>query len=193
VNKEEIAMFKRVTVLAVLAFLGYMGTAQAQTPIEIGADNAIGYAITGKIGDVEVADAFFVQLPMTMWRFGFHINETFSIEPGLGFSFLSVTDDGPTSWDLSPTVSVLYNLPSGLFAQLGAGLDISSFDPGGGAESSTTTIFNFGGGVGYRIFMVYRLAIRLSANVRYALESEDDGIPSEIDIFGLFGFSFYTQ
>jgi hypothetical protein len=186
-------MFKRVTVLAVVAFFAFVGTSQAQTPIEIGADNAIGYSITGELGTLEVPDAFFVSLPMTMWRFGFHVNETWSIEPGLGFTFVSLSDDAGSVWELSPTVNVLYNLPSGLFFNAGAGLDIISVDPGGTADSETTTIFGFGGGVGYRVWVVDRLAIRLAANGLYTLESEDDGVPSSIDIVGLFGFSFYTQ
>lgn len=186
-------MFKRVTVLAVVAFFAFVGTSQAQTPIEIGADNAIGYDITGELGSVEVPDQIFVIIPMTMWRFGFHINETFSIEPSLGLSFVSLSDDAGSSWSLMGGANVLYNMPSGLFFNGGLVIDVVNQDPGGGAESSTTTQFGFGGGVGYRIWLVDRLALRIAGQGQYLLESEDDGLPSSIRIAGLFGFSFMTQ
>jgi hypothetical protein len=162
--------------------------------LELGVDNAIGYDITGKLNDVEQSDVIFVGIPFGFWRAGFYVNEKISIEPGLGFQFASLSDDGPTLWNLNGTADVVYNLPSGLFFNLGGLIDVVSFDPGGeGSSSTTTSQFGFGGGLGYRVEMATQLHIRFGLRYWYLLESKDDELPSTSRIAGTFGLSYFTK
>ncbi|HSG81017.1 MAG TPA: hypothetical protein VLC48_02100 [Gemmatimonadota bacterium] len=186
---------KRVTLLVVLAVFAMIGTAQAQEKgaIEIGADNAIGYDITGKLADFEQPDQLFVVIPFGYWRFGFFLNEKISIEPGVGFQFISLTDDAGSGFTLTGTADLLYHLQPNLFVNVGGVIDLVNIDPGGAAESSTSTQFGFGAGLGYRMELVPSLYLRLGARGWYLLESEDDGLPSSIRLAGTFGFSFFTK
>lgn len=188
-------MFKRVTVLAALVLFAFASAANAQQKgtIEIGADNAIGYSITGKLFDVEQSDVLFAAIPFGVWRFGFFVNEQFSIEPSLGFGYFSFSDDGGSVMDLSFGADVVYNMPSGLFFHAGGALSYLNIDPGGDLDSESASQFGFGGGVGYRYQLVDMLYLRFGARAFYFLESEDDGLPSSIDIAGVFGFSFMTK
>lgn len=188
-------MFKRVTVLAALVLFAFASAANAQQKgtIEIGADNAIGYAITSKFMDADVPDAFFASIPFGTWRFGFFINETFSIEPSISFDFASFTDDAGSFMDLGFGADVVYNMPSGLLFHAGGAIMYMKDDPGGGAESESASQFGFGGGVGYRYQLVDMLYLRFGARGMYWLESEDDLLPGRIDIAGVFGFSFMTK
>jgi hypothetical protein len=186
---------KGATILVALAMFALVSTAQAQQKgsIEIGADNAIGYDITSTLNDVEQVDVLFVVVPFGFWRFGFFLNEKISIEPGLGFQLLSLTDDAGSLWSLSGSADLLYHLQPSLFINVGGIIDVVNVSPGGGAESATSTQFGFGGGLGYRVMLVENLYIRLGARGWYLLESEEDGLPSSIRIAGTFGFSFFTK
>ncbi|NIN73002.1 MAG: outer membrane beta-barrel protein [Gemmatimonadetes bacterium] len=188
-------MFKRVTVLAALVLFAFASAAEAQQKgtIEIGADNAIGYVITSKFQDAEVPDALFATVPFGTWRLGFFINEQFSIEPSLGFDFVSLTDDAGSAMALDFTADVVYNMPSGLFFHGGGILTYARQDPGGDAETESESQFGFGAGVGYRYQLVDMLYLRIGARGFYLLESEDDGLPSSLWIAGTFGFSFMTK
>jgi hypothetical protein len=188
-------MFKRVTVLAALVLFAFASAAEAQQQgtIEIGADNIIGYQITSKFNDVDVPDAFVVAVPFANWRFGFFVNETFSIEPRLGLAFVSLTDDAGSSAVVDLWVDGVYNMPSGLFFHAGGVLAYMRDDAGGGAETETATQFGFGAGVGYRYQLVDMLSLRLGVRGFYLLESEDDFLPASTTIVGTFGFSFMTK
>ncbi len=188
-------MFKRVTVLAALVLFAFASAAEAQQKgtIEIGADNAIGYVITSKFNDFDVPDALFATIPFGYWRFGFFINETFSIEPGIGFDFVSLTDDAGSTMGLDFTADVVYNMPSGLFVHAGGLLTYLNVDPGGDVESESQSQFGFGAGVGYRYQLVDMLYLRIGARGYYLLESEDDGLPASTWIAATFGFSFMTK
>jgi hypothetical protein len=188
-------MFKRVTVLAALVLFAFASAADAQQKgtIEIGADNAIGYVITSKFQDADVPDALFATIPFGTWRFGFFINETFSIEPGVGFDFVSLTDDAGGAMALDFTADVVYNMPSGLLFHAGGILTYMRDDPGGDVDAETASQFGFGAGVGYRYQLVDMLYLRIGARGYYLLESEDDFLPASTWIAGTFGFSFMTK
>jgi hypothetical protein len=187
-------MLKRVTVLAAMLVFAVFANAQAQgNPIEIGTDAGFTYSITSEFAGAEQPDLMSFSLPFTYWRVGFFLNDTWSIEPALGFNYLSVSDDGPSLYTFDVTANVLYNLASGFFVHGGGKLMYIGANEGGGADTETAMQFGFGGGAGYRIMMTDMLKLRLGANVFYLLENEDDGMPGSIDIAATIGLSMFTK
>lgn len=186
---------KRVTLLVVLGMFAVIGTAQAQQKgaVEIGTDAIFQYAITGKFNDADVPDAFTFQLPAANLRVGFWVNEMISIEPAIGLSYVKITDDNGSTFDINGELSVLYNMPSGLFVRAGGVIFFENDSPGGGAESSSTSIFGFGGGVGYRTDLLPDLKLRFGADYIYTLKNEDDFIPSASNIMVGIGLSYFTK
>ncbi len=115
----------------------------------------------------------------------------------MGFSFFTVSDDGPSQFQILGSVDGLYNFQTSgtteFFVHGGVAVDFINVDPGGvDSESASSFQFGFGGGAGVRIpIFTDNVKIRLGGQGRYFLEddSEDFFRPSRIDIAGTFGLS----
>ena len=194
---------KRLSILVAAAFAVVLmaDTASAQTKgaVEIGVDN--GFVVN--INSAIESDGFTVQesrtdvsfdLPLLFWRLGFFVNETWSIEPGVGFSYLSFGDDNGSLTQLNATANVLYNLPSGLFFNAGGTIQWLNIGFGGDSDSESFSQFGFGGGLGYRFPVISeQIMLRFAGQYIYLLESEDDGLPASSNILGTIGLSVMTK
>jgi hypothetical protein len=169
--------FSIATAVALL-LIGQAPSLRAQD-IELGIDGAITFRQT----DPSIR---LVDLPLSLFRFGFFISPEVSLEPA--FSVHSQTVRGESvryytmefgalwHFDTTPTAKQLYLRPM-------VTVDGVSADEGGDSRTA------LGVGLGVKIPMVTKLAARFEANYRRYLSSGDDDGFNQIGL--LFGLSFF--
>jgi len=173
--------FRGMLVLAALS-LGGAATAAAQRPIELGIDAGVQF-------DLDDPKTTVIALPIQGLRIGFFLGDRVSLEPSVAFNYIKPSGEDSFS-TLGLDASLLYHLSaatdqSRLYIRPVAGLSRVS----GGGE--TFSQFNIGGGLGVKIPAADRLALRLEANLRHGLESDD--LPSGTALGLTIGFSFLTR
>lgn len=125
-------------------------------------------------------------------RIGFVSSGKLEIEPRFTFNYAS--GGGNNAYTFTPDVNLLFGLSpnnnrKGPYVTVGAGVDLAHLKVGG-LGSTSTSQFNFNGGIGTRV--PYESgAIRLEAFARYLLKNTGKGLPNTLDIGARIGLSLW--
>jgi len=159
--------------------------AQAQNPIEVGIDGALGTTFDSpRITSLAI--------PVNQLRVGFFTSPRISIEPFGSLDYGSIEDSHFTSVDFG--VGALYHFGAARsapqpyvrpFLQLDHKSTSSDFGGGG------TTAFALGGGVGVKLPIANRFAWRLEAALAHTFEQ--DNVRASNSLFGIFGLSVFIH
>ena len=153
--------------------------------IEIGVDGGFSFGLN-------TPSTVTFSLPFSNLRAAFPINDRWSLEPSVGFTYLHVGSTAFTTSSSTSALSLLLGAPyllngathhKGLYIRPFAGLTSFSIT---GAPS--TNSFVLGGGIGYRMAATDRMSWRMEANFNHGFGGGD---PSALDL--LFGLSFFTK
>jgi hypothetical protein len=153
---------------------------------ELGVDLGIGY--TKPSGGSGV---FSIGTPVDL-RIGFVSSGSLEVEPRFTFNFAS--GGGNNAYSFTPDVNLLFGLGAdknkkGPYVTVGAGVDLNHIKISG-LGSTSTSQFNFNGGVGTRV--PYESgAFRLEAFVRYLLKNTSKGLPNELEVGARIGLSLW--
>lgn len=178
-------------VLAGLMALVIAAPAQAQHgTLELGMD--AGFVFTSP--DVDGADnTFDISLPFQFVRAGFFVSDQFSIEPVLSFDRSDFGDDF-TLTQLSLLGTGLYHFSADaggprFFLQGGGGLQYLSVSDAADSESDTQWLA--GAGLGVKLPLPDRVAVRFS--LLYLRAFESDFFPDANLVRGHVGLSFFVN
>lgn len=172
----------RGVVALVALSLGGAATAAAQRPIELGVDAGVQF-------DLEDPKTTVIGIPVQNLRVGFFLSDKLSLEPAVAFNWIKASGEDAFS-TLSADASLLYHFSadterSQLYARPFVGLS----RVGGGGESVSQ--LQAGAGLGVKLPMATRMALRLEGNIRHGFESDD--IASGTALGMAIGFSFFTR
>ena len=128
-------------------------------------------------------------------RIGFVSSGKLEVEPRFTFNYAS--GGGDNAYVFTPDINLLFGLGTegnkqGPYVTVGAGVDLThvKVSTGLGSVSTSTSQFNFNGGIGTRI--PYESgAIRLEAFVRYLLKNTSKNLPNTLDIGARIGLSLW--
>jgi outer membrane protein with beta-barrel domain len=124
-------------------------------------------------------------------RIGFVSSGKLEVEPRFTFTYAS--GGGDNAYVFTPDINLLFGLGAegnkqGPYVTFGAGVDLTHVSISG--VSSSTSQFNFNGGIGTRV--PYESgAIRLEAFVRYLLKNTSKNLPNTLDIGARIGLSLW--
>lgn len=172
----------RGVVALVALSLGGAATAAAQRPVELGVDAGVQF-------DLEDPKTTVVGIPIQNLRVGFFLSDKLSLEPSVALNWIKVSGEDSFS-TLGLDASLLYHFTadterSQLYVRPFAGLMRVS----GGGESVNQ--MQAGAGLGVKLPMATRMALRLEGNVRHGFETDD--IASGTALGMTIGFSFFTR
>jgi hypothetical protein len=165
-----------------------LASAQNRGSVELGVDGRIGVSI------IDAQDSFFepdnlttVAIPNQSLRVGAFVSNTVQVGPSLSLVVLSQGGESLLALDLG--LDVTYNFRSdrsGPIPFLQGGVAFSTLSNGG-----SHTQFRLGGSGGIKLPAGDQFAVRLEAGVNRAFETDD--MFGMWNIFGGFGFSFFTR
>ncbi len=183
----KIELMKRLASVSLLVLAGMSAsTASAQSasasanPIELGIDAGIGRTL-GSDG------VTMVSIPNGEFRVGFFVSNRLSIEPRI--NVVSVSGSGSTYTEYGGDVGILYHVSNN---RVGIGPYVRPFvgltgESGGGSYTQAEA----GVGVGTKIPIADRLAVRLEGAYNHEFSSGQYGSANELAV--LFGLSFFTH
>ncbi len=185
-------MNKFVTTFAGIALLAAAVPVHGQMrTLEIGMDGGISYSDPATEGtDNRVWD---VSVPFQSARVGLFVTPQISLEPAVTLNRVSLPNDERAT-QVTTVGNVLYHLNTPewrpqLFAQAGGGLEYVSWKDVDFDENDTQWVA--GAGVGMKLPVADRLALRTSAVYWRAFES--DHFPRMNQVRGQVGVSFFTR
>jgi hypothetical protein len=147
--------------------------------VEIGMDGGFSFGLNSP-------STVSFDVPFQNVRAGFVLNKQWSLEPSVSFNYFHVSGGSSTNIALLVGAPYLLNGSTrmhGLYIRPFAGLQSASTT---GAPSASS--FVIGGGVGYRLPWMDRMAWRFEANFGHGFGGGD---PSQLDL--TFGTSFFTK
>ncbi len=180
-------MRKLAFLLLLLAFPLNQAFGQGR-PIELGLDAGFQVSLTDAVGEFERDNITVVQVPIQRFRVGFFVSDAVSIEPSVGLTYLSVSDQSLT--ELGAGLAFVYHFTSDASrprVYLGAGGTLDLIDFGDASD----TQFGAGALFGVKLPAGNQFAVRLEAQYVRAFESDDRLGASNIGAF--VGFSFFTK
>jgi hypothetical protein len=165
------------------AAIGLPSQLDAQSgSVEIGFDTGLSLTMVSDADNVTSID-----VPQQSIRVGFFVSDQLSIEPAVGFSWLHT--GGESATQLALAGRVLYHFspdPTRPRFYLGGGAGFNLIDVGDQQE----TQFGVGGGLGVKLPVADRMAIRLEGS--FSRFFETDLLPAASVIGAVVGFSFFT-
>lgn len=180
------------TLVAALALVPAMAAAQhsmENAKHELGVDLGVLYS------KPKGSDGIFsIGTPVDV-RVGFVSGSRLEVEPRFTFNYAS--GGGDNAYVFTPDVNLLFGLSAngnrkGPYLTAGAGVDLAHVKVSTplGSVSSSTSQFNFNGGIGTRV--PYESgAIRLEAFARYLLKNTSKGLPNTLDLGARVGLSLW--
>jgi hypothetical protein len=174
-------------VLAAMLFVANQAFGQGR-PIELGLDAGFQVSLTDAVDGFETDNVTAIQFPAQRFRIGFFVSDAVSIEPSVGFTYLSVSGESLT--ELGAGLAFVYHFTSDVSrprVYLGAGGSLDLIDIGDASDAQ----FGAGALFGVKLPAGDQFAVRLEAQYVRAFES-DDRLGSNI-IGALVGFSFFTK
>ena len=174
---------RRITWIATITALLVPAHTLAQgTIVELGVDAGFEFDINDNAENTTS-----IAVPVRQLRVGVFVGDNFQIEPRVSFAFTEIADISAT--ELGLQLAFVYN--SGdpdrtrFFVLAGGGFDLIDI------ESESDTQWGVGGGIGVKIPVGSRFAMRIEGDYIRAFES--DHFTSAHVILGLIGFSFFTN
>jgi len=182
--------FTKILGLAAVLTLVLPATAAAQQGVvELGVDAGIEYDIVDDADTFETDDLLSATLPGQRFRVGFFVSDRVAVEPGVALTYMDMGDDSFTDFTLDG--ALVYHFTEDpdrtrAFLHGGGAMNVVDFD----GDASDTQFAAFAG-VGAKIPVANRLAIRLEGNGLRAFESDDRF--AFWGLQGVFGVSFFTE
>ena len=180
------------TLIAALALVPAIAAAQhsMENPKhELGVDLGVLYS-KPKGGD----GVFSIGTPVDV-RIGFVTGGKLEVEPRFTFNYAS--GGGDNAYVFTPDINLLFGLGAdgnhkGPYLTAGAGVDLTHAKVSTvlGSVSTSTSQFNFNGGIGTRVPWESG-AVRLEAFARYLLKNTSKGLPNTLDIGARIGLSLW--
>jgi len=179
--------------VAVLGFLLASPLAAQGNGVEIGFDGVIQRQLSEDAGKFTIAalPGGSTSVPFGAFRVGFPVGSRFHLEPGFGFGLLHIDgfDDDFKTW---------HAMLGGVIDIGARGAGVSPFirpfvgysSIGAGEQSS---FVEAGVGIGARLRLAERMAVRLELNYAHGFEHNDDFIPSQDFVNLRFGLSMFTK
>ena len=173
------------------AAIGLPSQLDAQSgSVEIGFDTGLTLTMPSDTDFLDYDNQTSIDVPQQSIRVGFFVSDQLSIEPAVGFSYI---DDflgfGESLTQLALEGRVLYHFspdPTRPRFYLGGGAGFTLIDVADDQE----TQFGVGGGLGVKLPIADRMAIRLEGS--FSRYFETDQLPATSVIGVVVGFSFFT-
>ena len=170
------------------AAIGLPSQLDAQSgSVEIGFDTGLSLTMPSDTDFRDYDNVTSIDVPRQSIRVGFFVSDQLSIEPAVGFSWLDAGGESLTQLALAGRV--LYHFspdPTRPRFYLGGGAGLNLIDL---AEQQETQ-FGVGGGLGVKLPVADRMAIRLEGS--FGRYFETDLLPATSVIGAVVGFSFFT-
>jgi len=170
------------------AAIGLPSQLDAQSgSVEIGFDTGLSLTMPSDTDFLDYDNVTSINVPQQSIRVGFFVSDQLSVEPAVGFSWLDAGGESLTQLALAGRV--LYHFspdPTRPRFYLGGGAGFTLIDVADDQE----TQFGVGGGLGVKLPIADRMAIRLEGS--FSRYFETDQLPATSVIGVVVGFSFFT-
>ena len=182
-------MRKTAVLVSFVFSLVLTGDLVAQSrPVEIGFDTGLVLSITSDKDGWEYWNTTEIAVPLQSIRVGFFVSDRVSIEPSVSFSYTDFGDESLTTLGLG--AGVLYHFTDDATQPrfyIGGGAALGMID----VVDETETQFAVGVGLGVKLPIANRMAVRLEG--QYNRRFESDLLPGANVIGITVGFSFFTS
>ena len=181
-------MLKRTLMLAALAGALFTSEADAQSgSVEIGFDTGLTLYIPSDTDFFDYENQTSIDVPQQSIRLGFFVSDQLSIEPAVGFSYQDFGDLSVTQLGLAGRLLYHFSAdPTRPRFYVGGGAGFNLID----VEDEQETQFGVGGGLGVKLPIADRMAIRVEGS--FSRDFETDLLPAASVIRAVVGFSFFT-